>query len=209
MTQRISLSPDKVCFLCEIKDAPRTAYQDQYLCPKCPALPLQKGPRLLEHFGGHILFDSEFQDERKSPCGLCLSTTGSCKFRLKKSSSGTTVIDMDTSQCKNLYKIALGHAGKSTPSSPCTNIPVLCPYCPIPSDAIWRYNFLSHIRTVHSNILARLDLSKHHISDDERTQMHTQYLKKPRHSHSQKSKNAEVKAFTVSENHTSAISDLQ
>ena len=38
---------------------------------------------------------------------------------------------------------------KSSPSNPCTNVPLECPLCREGSDAVWKYNLHSHIMSVH------------------------------------------------------------
>lgn len=155
--------------------------------------------------GGHILFDEEFHSA-PSVCGLCLNTGQSCRIRLRKSIAGATVVDLDKSACPNLYKISLARAGKSTKASPCTNIPTTCQFCPSPSDAVWRYNTLSHIRAAHPTVFQSIDPAKYDISSDERVGMRARMSAKPRLS--RKAKSTAMVALTISEEHTSTIPNL-
>jgi hypothetical protein len=40
---------------------------------------------------------------------------------------------------------------ESTPTSPCTNVPVICPLCPKTSPAVWKYNLKVHFKIKHPN----------------------------------------------------------
>src|SRR5258708_26821826 len=43
-------------------------------------------------------------------------------------------------------------ASRSTPSSPCSNVPLSCSLCPKSSPAVWRYNFEHHMKISHRGI---------------------------------------------------------
>ena len=58
-------------------------------------------------------------------------------------------IDIMNLCCPNLKKISLGTTSKFMAKSPCTNVPIQCPLCVKGSDAVWKYNLLSHIRKHH------------------------------------------------------------
>jgi len=48
-------------------------------------------------------------------------------------------------------KLSYGIASASTKSSPCSNIPILCPLCPKIEPAVWRYNAKYHFGLAHPN----------------------------------------------------------
>src|SRR6266536_6169087 len=76
----------KACFLCEQDGKERELIDSAHQkCMHCtPAVPLRKsGQRVLEHMGGHILFDPSV-DCSLEPCGLCLRPSPLCIFYLKK-----------------------------------------------------------------------------------------------------------------------------
>lgn len=101
----------------------RTTYQDQYRCPRCPTFSIEKGPKLLEHIGTHILHDPSFESAGEV-CGLCLSVGGVCAIRLAHRKGGVDVVNMTDSRCPNLYKLSLKAAGTSAKTSPCSNVPL-------------------------------------------------------------------------------------
>lgn len=87
------------------------------------------------------------------PCGYCgRSNNGKCDTSSKITARKTEII------CGCAYKVAFkyGYAGKGSDTTPCRNVPVICPLCPmLPNPptaarpAIWRYNMEEHIRTYH------------------------------------------------------------
>jgi len=136
---------------------------DSVICPHCTSRPvsldLGKGQRLLEHFGAHILFDVNVTrvDE---PCGLCLRPAALCLYYLKKGKGikGKLKVDKDrTRSCPIKSTFAYNIASTSTPSSPCSNVPVLCPLCSKLEPAVWRYNLSYHFSAAHPNA----DLTKY------------------------------------------------
>ena len=74
-----------------------------------------------------------------------------CSVRLAKGKgkNGGKFVDLQQSRCPNAAKLSIAAARKSTPSNPCTNVPVECPLCREGSDAVWKYNLRSHIMSVH------------------------------------------------------------
>lgn len=192
--------------MAEAEDQARSGYRDQFLCFRCPTIFIEKGPKLLEHMSGHLLYDNYFTNMlRENPCSLCLSTGGKCGIRLRKTRGrdGAWVIDMDASHCKNLCRISLGHAGKASKSSPCTNIPLNCPLCPNPSDAIWQYSFFAHLRYVHPNADPNCYKDLYIISDEERAQMKEKYNAKSRLGHKRKAK--VMAPLSIADEHTSRV----
>lgn len=125
-------------------------------CSHCPAAAsLPKGAqRVLEHMAAHLLFDQKI-NRFSEPCGLCLRpSTASCIFYLKKAkgADGSVQIHHKKSECSNMLTFSYGIAASSTPSSPCSNVPISCPWCPESAPAIWRYNMASHVKTKHSYV---------------------------------------------------------
>ncbi|KAI0337896.1 hypothetical protein BDW22DRAFT_1487987 [Trametopsis cervina] len=193
----------QACFLCKTEGESDISYQDQFRCARCPMLSLGTGPKLLEHMGAHILHDQVFLGAQ-DPCGLCLSISACCAVRLGKGTSGAEIVDLEQSRCPNLFKISLGAARKSTLNSPCSNAPMHCPLCPMPSNAVWRYNLASHLRQIHK---ANPDLYRDLwvIEDNEREAMLQKYNAVPRNQGKKKAKDTPSRALSVSTGHTSSI----
>lgn len=155
----------KACFLCErgtltgaVNDSDiNLDNSDSVACPYCKSptisLDLGKGPRLLEHFGAHVLFDQNI-NRVDEPCGLCLRPAALCLYYLKKGKGvkGKLKVDKErTRSCPIKSTFAYTVASTSTPSSPCSNVPVLCPLCSKLEPAVWRYNLSYHFNAVHPN----------------------------------------------------------
>jgi hypothetical protein len=122
-------------------------------CPKCqPSISFNSSlrQRIVEHIGAHILHDPSI-DRGSEPCRLCLCPVPLCKVVLKKTKGrmGNLAIDMKTSTCPNLVKFSIRIAAKCTNTSPCTNHPMHCPYCPNSSPAVWSYTFRQHMLCIH------------------------------------------------------------
>lgn len=105
--------------------------------------------RVLEHFGTHILFDPKV-DAASDPCGLCLRPT-QCLFYLKngRGAQNGQQIDYKKSQCPGMLWLTYSIAEKSTTASPCSNVPIKCPWCIDAAPGVWRYNMEDHIRAKH------------------------------------------------------------
>lgn len=126
--------------------------------------------------GGHILHDPVCKGATNI-CGLCLGTGSSCVIYLTKPTKHGAQIDMTRSRCPNLYKIVMKTASKSTPHSPCSNIPISCPLCPSPpAPAIWKYNFESHFASCHPSADTDLYRGLFTITEDEDTLMRKVFL---------------------------------
>ncbi|KAJ7191492.1 hypothetical protein GGX14DRAFT_381116, partial [Mycena pura] len=136
------------CFVCEANDnsiaidAPRT-------CPVCPPnTPLnpKKGQPVLAHNAAHLLFDPAIRGTER--CGMCLNPAPMCEYFMKK--TGPPKIDISRSKCPSLaVKFTYSIAAKSVSASPCSNVPVNCAVCGVEDPAVWRYNYLHHLRHVH------------------------------------------------------------
>ena len=65
------------------------------------------------------------------------------------------------SNCHFYSPFKYGSAIKSTPTSPCTNVPIYCPHC---KETTWKYNAVDHILTTHPGLDAS-NLDKHFMID--------------------------------------------
>jgi hypothetical protein len=103
--------------------------------------------------GAHVIHDPRV-DRATEPCGLCLIMAPSCQFFLKKGKGtrGNLKIDQDRSHgCAVKVNFTYSIASESSASSPCSNVPVICPLCPKLAPAVWRYNLSYHFARVHAN----------------------------------------------------------
>jgi len=123
-------------------------------CPICvPAVELSKPQHVLEHAAAHVLFDSSI-DATSQPCGLCLRPSPVCTFYVKKGkgSDASLQINYNKSTCANMLTFSYAVAATSTNSSPCSNVPIQCPWCSQSSPTIWRYNMYCHIKNLHTYV---------------------------------------------------------
>ena len=60
-------------------------------------------------------------------------------------------------RCPNETNFSYSTAMVSSESSPCSNVPLQCPYCPDGSPAVWRYNLQVHFQLQHKGV----DATKH------------------------------------------------
>ncbi|KAJ7934543.1 hypothetical protein B0H13DRAFT_1591568 [Mycena leptocephala] len=106
-----------------------------------------------------------YNNRQHELCGLCLRPSPMCAFYLKKP-NGKPQIDWEKSMC--LYKISFRYAiaATSTSTSPCSNVPVICPLCGPKRAAVWKYSLDAHFRTVH-----RLADAQIVITDDEKERL--------------------------------------
>ena len=138
---------DSGCFACA-KEGEVLSAKQKARCSYCEDLASDccEGVKLIEHMAAHILHNKDAQG-LANPCGFCLSTGQICSIYLKKakgSDRGNT-IDMTRSRCPNLCQVRLAIAEKASKNSPCTNIPLFCPLCPVNHPAVWKYNMYNHI----------------------------------------------------------------
>ncbi|KAF8176090.1 hypothetical protein BJ912DRAFT_857539, partial [Pholiota molesta] len=140
------------CFLCsdnEIMDTP-----DSAACPQCSptvTLDLSQGQRVLEHVGAHILYDPTVA-QSMALCGLCLRPSQQCQYFLKKGKAANANLTINRTLSKGCLvktKFSYGVAAESTPSSPCSNVPVHCPRCSKDDPAIWKYFLRVHFLEKH------------------------------------------------------------
>jgi hypothetical protein len=112
----------------------------------------------------HTLPDNSIHRELGlEPCGFC--GADGCITKLgQKGSGGVNII----SNCQYAFtSLNYEKAKVPTKTSPCTNIPISCPFC-LPSQQshfIWKYNTIAHMATQHPQEKIPLDfLSQIHIS---------------------------------------------
>jgi hypothetical protein len=142
----------KVCFVCERDDATQPPLDessaDCSICGPKVKLDRSNAQRVLEHMGAHILYDPTVDGEA---CGLCLRPSPMCKLVLKKSrgAEASLSLDLKKSTCANLMRFQYSSAEQSSKSSPCSNVPIICPLCPTQNPAVWTYNLHTHFRVRH------------------------------------------------------------
>ena len=88
------------------------------------------------------------------PCGLCLPPAALCPYYLKKGKGVKGKLKVDKEQTRScLIKSMFSYivASTSTPSSPCSNIPIICPLCTKLEPAVWCYNLRYHFNIDHPN----------------------------------------------------------
>jgi len=143
------------CFVCESNQDPRELGSSD--CPRCSpsvSLDLSQGQRVLEHVGAHVLLDPGV-DQSMEVCGLCLRPAPLCQFFLTKGkgSKGKPKINYRLSKgCPMLVKYSYHVASQSSPTSPCSNVPVQCPICPSTDAAVWRYSLKPHFNAKHKTL---------------------------------------------------------
>ncbi|KAH8995049.1 hypothetical protein EDB86DRAFT_2804872 [Lactarius hatsudake] len=177
----------KACFVAE------TLYKirdmSMHECPGCPQtvhLDKSNGQRVLAHIGSHVLHDMSI-DRSLEPCGLCLRPATLCTIYLTRRSARNghwTPRYSGTVPCPNATSFSYAAAMVSSESSPCSNVPILCSYCPDGSPAVWRYNMQSHLQNRHrgvdpdkhrdlwvltrEEVTAMADIWKHHLKQPKR-----------------------------------------
>ena len=150
-------SPGKACFLCENNERESELIK-HHQCPSCtPTVTLGKsGQCVLEHMACHILFDPQTKASSQ-PCGLCLRPSPTCTFELKKGkgANASLQINSKTSHCANLMTFSYSVAAVSGTRSPCSNVPILCSWCPKDAPAVWKYNMSAHVTDKHCYVSLR------------------------------------------------------
>ena len=148
----------KACFVCETNED--FADLGSSNCPRCsPSVPLDlsQGQRVLEHVGAHILKDPGI-DRSVELCGLCLRPSPLCQFYLSKGkgSKGAPKVNYTlTRGCIMKVKFTYKIAATSSPSSPCSNVPIHCPVCPKTNPAVWRYSMKIHFEQNHRQLMLK------------------------------------------------------
>ncbi|KAH9012687.1 hypothetical protein EDB85DRAFT_1877606 [Lactarius pseudohatsudake] len=143
------------CFVAE------TVYEvwefNTHECPACePPVQLNtaNGQCVLAHIGSHILHDPTL-DKSGEPCGLCLRPANTCIIHLMRRSGRNYQWTLKYSgivPCPNVTNFSYSAAMVSSKLSPCSNVPLQCPYCPDGSPAVWQYNMRLHFRRRHQGV---------------------------------------------------------
>lgn len=138
--------------MCELDGHPRSTNElGVHDCPGCSAnLRSLSAPKRLNHMGAHILHDPTL-DRSIERCGFCLRPSPTCVIKLQRSNKKFR-IDMVHSTCIRLEKFSYARAAESTTSTPCTNVPLLCPLCLQNKPAVWKYSFEAHLQTCHPTV---------------------------------------------------------
>ncbi|KAF8240578.1 hypothetical protein L208DRAFT_1232017, partial [Tricholoma matsutake] len=144
------------CFVCKSQQP----VEDHRVssCPWCsPAvtLDLSQGQQVLEHIGAHILHNPGITQSTEN-CGLCLWPPPFCKFFLAKEKGANHSLKINQTlsrgclvRMKYLYSVAV----ESSPSSPCSNVPITCPLCSKTAPAVWKYFLKAHFQEAHKSAL--------------------------------------------------------
>ncbi|KAF8218704.1 hypothetical protein L208DRAFT_1088932, partial [Tricholoma matsutake] len=196
------------CFVCQEDEA---SYPPGYIsnetsdCSLCgPRVQLNKanGQRILEHMGAHIMFDSTIDRNSQELCGLCLWPSPMCRLTLKKG-CGSAVgynVDINTSTCINVIRFNYATAAHPSESSPCSNVPTICPLCPPRSPGVWTYNLRTHFHGRHKLMPTQFPLNTQ-LLESEKHGMHwiwEAHFKLPK---SHNLKNKQRHALALSEAH--------
>lgn len=145
-------------------------------CPRClPAVPLDTndGQRVLAHIGAHILNDQGL-DHSSELCGLCLQPLPLCQIYLTKtkgSKRGIKVNQELLKECLMKTNFLYHVAAKSTPSSLCSNVPIVCPLCPQTDPAVWMYSLKLHFQDKHKSVSFPNYAHFWHITEFEKSEM--------------------------------------
>ncbi|KAI0026824.1 hypothetical protein K488DRAFT_25730, partial [Vararia minispora EC-137] len=154
---------------------------DLTFCPLCKRPPTAfdtySGAQIITHLSVHQLYDprTSRRDFPQEPCGLCSGGPNSCKIFLVKPSRGSKgkfQVDPHKSTCPRRFQtFHYASAARSTESSPCTNVPLICQLCGPEKPAVWRYNYHHHLRTTHPLASLPEFRAGFEISDEERQAM--------------------------------------
>jgi hypothetical protein len=178
-------------------------------CPRCSptiTLDLTQGQRVLDHIGAHILFDAAVISSQSPLCGLCLQPSPLCQTYLTKGKGGNRNPQVDqrlSRGCLMKVKYSYGTAAKSSPSSPCSNVPIHCPICPKSEPAIWKYFMKVHFQEKHVQLLSKHeDLWR--LSNFERSEMKKIWAKRSKVP-VKRTKKSNVPPLVISESHRAQI----
>ncbi|KAJ7814764.1 hypothetical protein B0H14DRAFT_3746965 [Mycena olivaceomarginata] len=197
----------RACFVCEVGDNSREL-DAAHTCPACPPnTPLDpgQGQQVLGHMAAHILYDPKI-DKSSQPCGLCLNPAPMCEFHLTMT-GGKPKLNIARSKCPSAgIKFRYSTAAQSTPSSPSSNVPINCTLCGTGQPAIWRYNYLEHLRTVHPSAPTEKYASIWQLKPDELKNVKNIWLAADKGVPIPKKRQSKTKPLTISEAHSSRLS---
>lgn len=140
------------------------------------------------------------------PCGLCLRSSGQCIFYVKKGKglNAPFKIDWDRSSCSNMVKFNYSVAAESSAASPCTNVPITCPWCPSKDPAVWKYNMHGHVKARHSHVSIRDHEDLWRIETEERDGLEVKWKGSRKLKKTQTSRKTGT-AMVISEAHTTQV----
>ncbi|KAG9124082.1 hypothetical protein FRC07_012920 [Ceratobasidium sp. 392] len=203
----------KACFVCESEgETIEREPQDASHCMSCSAqLNRTASQRILEHFGGHILFDPAVQ-RSDEPCGLCPRPTSDgaqCRIYLLPKAKGSKnvhqQVDLSRSTgCPNMRKFNYGAAAEYKANSPCTNVPIQCPRCPDNAPCVWKYNLEAHLQRAHPHAPIEAHVRLFTLSQGELDSMQGLWNKQAAQSKHKKPKSKPItpSTITISEEHS-------
>ncbi|KAF8802080.1 hypothetical protein BYT27DRAFT_7226487 [Phlegmacium glaucopus] len=152
----------RACFVCEThQEVEENGTSSCLHCSPTVILDILQGQRVLEHIGAHILHNPGMTQSTEL-CGLCLRPPPFCEFFLTKGkgANGSLKINQILSRgCLMKAKYSYSVAAESSPSSPCSNVPVTCPLCAKTAPAIWKY-FMKRLKmkkiwAKHKNVVVK------------------------------------------------------
>lgn len=204
-----TISIGKACFVCEA-DGKEDAVINHRQCTDCtPTVYLPKSPqRTLEHRAGHMNFDPRFIVKLSSePCGLCGRPSPACVFYLKKGkgTDASPQINYQKSSCANMQTFSYTVAAVSSASSPCSNVPMTCQWCPKSAPAVWKYNMSHHVKQNHPYVSLRDHESLWKISDAEKYGLKMIWDKRHTVKSSRKGKKKSKAPLVISEAHNTQL----
>jgi hypothetical protein len=182
---------------------------DCLMCgPSAGGLNWKNTQRVLEHMGAHILYDGKLNASEER-CGLCLRPAPMCRIYIKKGrgAQGRYSVDQKKSNCPNLVRFNYMNAATSSESSPCSNVPVVCPICPIGDPAVWSYSLHAHFRERHRLTSAANFPSNVKLSQSEKDGMQRIWkarFNRPKSYHSKKKR--QNRPLAISQAHRSRLS---
>ena len=109
---------------------------------------------MLAHIRSHILHNPSINLSQE-PCGLCLCPAVLCSIYLTRHMGWTghwTLKYGGSIPCPNTTMFSYAAAMSSSKTSPCSNVPLACPYCLEGSPAVWCYNLHHHLCHHHHSI---------------------------------------------------------
>ncbi|KZT31449.1 hypothetical protein SISSUDRAFT_973947, partial [Sistotremastrum suecicum HHB10207 ss-3] len=201
-------------FVCETEGEDRDhlhGAQKQFCpyCPKASAIPLDftNGPAVISHMAQHLRFDPKILHDPER-CGFCLRPNHLCIFFLKKPKGANSTIQIDDKKsggCLNygpfgVKRINYAAAAQSTPSSPCSNVPLKCPICPDAAPAVWKYGMKAHLKKHDANLAEYTHLWEISRAEEEALKI----LWNTRTSR-RTPRTANTPSFTISEGHSSRL----
>jgi hypothetical protein len=178
------------------------------MCGPSVGLNWKKTQRVLEHMGAHILYDAKLNSSEER-CGLCLKPAPMCHIYLKKGrgSQAKYSVDQKRSNCPNLVRFNYMNAATSSESSPCSNIPAVCPLCPSGSPAVWRYSLHAHFRERHKLTSVAHYPSRIQLSQSEKDGMQRVWKARfKQHKTYRSKKKLQNPPLTISQAHRSRLS---